>query len=297
MFLCIFYSEGDDRALNNITAADFVIAVGVADIRREPDAGSELVTQALMNSPVVSGEVSGAWTHVTLVDYSGWIRTSELEDVVVRGFCEGGAGTCGVPLPYSLVVTVPQTPIYAQETGEEKLMDVYLSTVLPFIDLAHPQRLHVALPGDADGWISREAVDVRKQSELFPVQDLKIVTDYAKMFLGVPYLWGGTSYQGIDCSGFVQLCHRMGGSMLLRDADQQHDALSQQVTQEEMQAGDLIFFGSKQITHVALALNRHEYIHAAGEPFGRVLINSFDPQHPDYNARLASIVWGLRRVR
>ena len=283
--------------MNSITGADFVVAVSVADVRREPDADSELVTQALLNVPVVSGGVSGAWTHVTLRDYSGWIRTEELENPIIHGFCEGGVGTCGVPLPYSLVVTVPQAPVYAQESGEEKLTDVYLSTVLPYIDLAHPHRLHVALPGNTDGWIPREAVDVRKQDDLFPLHDMKVVTDYAKAFLGVPYLWGGTSYRGIDCSGFVQLCYRMGGNILPRDADQQHDALPLSVQQEEMQTGDLIFFGSKRITHVAMALNRHEYIHAEGQAFNRVVINSFDPQHPDYNVRLASIVWGLKRVR
>jgi gamma-D-glutamyl-L-lysine dipeptidyl-peptidase len=276
---------------------NFVVAASIADIRHDPDPNSELVTQALMNVSAISNEVVGDWTHVTLSDYSGWIRTDELEDAIVRGFCEGGVGTCGVPLPYSLVVTTPHIPVYVNETGEETLFDVYLSTILPYIDLDHPKRLHIALPGEQEGWIPREAVDIRKNSEPYPVQDIAVVTSCAKAFLGVPYLWGGTSYRGIDCSGLVQLCYRMGGNILPRDADQQYEALPQSIAREEMQAGDLIFFGRERITHVALALNHHEYIHAEGQEYNRVIINSFDLQHPDYNARLDSLVWGLKRVR
>ena len=61
-----------------------VVSVGVADVRREPDPTSELVTQALMNVPAVTGEFSGDWTHTTLADYEGWIRTNEIEDPIAK---------------------------------------------------------------------------------------------------------------------------------------------------------------------------------------------------------------------
>lgn len=270
--------------MNSIMTSDFIIAVSVADIHREPDAGSELVTQALMNTRAVVGDVVGDWTHVTLSDYEGWIKTSELEAPIVRGFCEEGEGTCGVPLPYSLVVTVPEAPVYVNETGEETYFNVYLSTALPFIGLAHTHRLHVALPGDAEGWIPRECVAIRPNDALYPLQDIRVVTDYARAFLGVPYLWGGTSFRGIDCSGLVQLCYRMGGYIIPRDADQQYDFLTQRVERSEMQEGDLIFFGRERITHVGMALNNYEFIHAEGQDFQRVIIHSVDPQQPHYHA-------------
>jgi cell wall-associated NlpC family hydrolase len=167
--------------------------------------------------------------------------------------------------------------------------------VLPYIDLAHPRRLRVALPGDAEGWLAREDVAVRSNAELFPQQELSVVTAYAKAFLGVPYLWGGTSWRGIDCSSLVQLCYRMGGYILPRDAEQQYEVLSQDIKREDMQAGDLIFFGRKQITHVALALNKYEYIHAEGQHYNRVTMNSLDQVHPAY-ADLAEHIWGIKRV-
>ncbi|GCE27723.1 NLP/P60 [Dictyobacter alpinus] len=283
--------------MEDILTQNFIIATSVADIRHDPDPEAELVTQALMNMPAIAGEASGEWTHVQLTDYSGWIRTSELDFPIVRGVCEGDEGTCGVALPYSVVVTETHTPVYAHAQGDEKLFDIYLSTILPYIDLAHPQRLRIALPGEQEGWIAREAVDIRSNSELYPRKDLSTVIEYAKAFLDIPYLWGGTSWRGIDCSGFVQLCYRMGGNTIPRDADQQYDFLPQSVERQDMQPGDLIFFGSKSITHVGMAISSCEFIHAEGQDFNRVVITSFDPQHADYHARLDSIVWGIKRVR
>ncbi len=276
--------------------SDFIIAVNIAHVRREPDANSELVTQALMNIAAQADQISGEWTHVILSDYTGWVRTDELEFPIVRGFCEG-EGTCGVPLPYSVVVTEPYAPLYRDEDGEETIDELYLSTALPYIDLAHPQRLRVALPGDKEGWLARASTAVRRNTELYVPQDIRVVTTYAKAFLGVTYLWGGTSWRGIDCSALVQLCYRMGGDRLPRDADQQHDFLAHSVEREEMQAGDLIFFGRKSITHVGMALNRYEYIHAEGQHYNQVLIHSFDQRNPVYNQHLAEIVRAIKRVR
>jgi hypothetical protein len=279
------------------TTPDFVVAVPVADIRHDPDENAEMVTQALMNVPVSVGDVSGEWTYVTLADYAGWIRTVALEVPVVRGYCEGGEGTCGVPLPYSVVVTVPHAPLYRSAESDEQIDELYLSTALPYIDLSHPKRLHVALPGEREGWLERTMVDVRSNTEVYPLQDIGVVTSYAKEFLDRPYLWGGTSWRGIDCSGFVQLCYRMGGNTIPRDADQQHDFLAQSVRCEEMQEGDLIFFGSKRITHVGLALSNSEYIHAEGSHFHHVIRHSFNPNAANYYEKLDKLVWGIKRVR
>jgi hypothetical protein len=273
----------------------FVIVVSIADIHHDPDPESELVTQALMNVPVVTGETVGEWTHVTLSDYNGWILTGQLEIPIVKGYCEG-EGICGVPLPYSVVVTVPHTPLYLHEEGEETQGELYLSTALPYIDIAHPQRLRIALPGNKEGWLLRENVDVRSNGKLFPRQPISIAISYAKQFLGVPYLWGGTSWRGLDCSGLVQLCCRMAGYILPRDAHQQYDVLSESVGREKLQLGDLIFFGRERITHVALALNKHEYIHAEGQNYNQVTVNSLDPQHPDYSSSLAEVIRSMKRV-
>jgi len=63
-----------------------------------------------------------------------------------------------------------------------------------------------------------------------------------------------------------------------------------------VQEGDLIFFGRQKITHVAMALNNHEYIHSEGQLYNRVTINSFDPADSHYDKRLDEMFWGVKRV-
>jgi len=277
------------------TATAYVVSVGVADVRRAPDAASELVTQALMNVSAIADQQDGEWMHVRLSDYEGWIRSQQLEEPIIRGFCKVSA-CCGTPLPLVAIVTVPYSPLFAAAEGEDVVGKLYLSTALPPLDMTHPERIQVALPGEQTGWLQRSDSRLCLAGNVYPQSPLSVVTDYARAFLGRPYLWGGASWEGIDCSAFVQLCYRMGGFIIPRDADQQHDFLSRSVQRAEMQEGDLIFFGSKAITHVALALNAREYIHAEGQHYERVLINSFDAASAHYYPRLDEIVWAIKRV-
>lgn len=277
-------------------AAPYVIAVGLADVRHEPDPSSELVTQALMNVPAIPGENVGLWTHVTLPDYVGWVCTDALAEPVQKGFPRIGEQCCATPLGLVAVVNVPFTPVFEGETGEEQQDVVYLSTILPILDATPADRIQVALPDERIGWLTRKHVALQQQETAFPKQPLSTVIRYAHAFLGVPYLWGGTSWRGIDCSGFVQLCFRMSGYMLPRDADQQCDSLSVSVPRSKMRAGDLIFFGINYVTHVALALNAKEYIHSEGKNYNRVIINSFDPADEHFDRRLSELVLDVKRV-
>ena len=274
---------------------DFVVANGVADVRQSPDDASERVTQALMNMPVYGGEPQGEWVQAKLVDYMGWMRLSDLAAPIEKGFCKIGEH-CATPLPLIAVLVATQAPLYAEAEGEQSLGQAYLSTWLPVVDTTHPTRVQVALPGERVAWLARTAVEIRQRQEPYPRQSIEAVTDCARTFLGVHYLWGGTSWAGIDCSGFVQLCYRVGGYYIPRDADQQDGFLHHAIERPQMRAGDLIFFGSQAITHVGMALNDHEYIHAEGQNYHRVLISSFHSTDDHYYPRLDQIVWSLKRV-
>jgi len=273
----------------------YVIATAIADVRSHPDPTSELVTQALMNTAVELGENRGEWTFVTLSDYQGWVRNDELEEPIVKGFCKVGE-CCGTPLHFVAVISSTHTPLYSDTNTDYLLGYAYLSTMLPLLDITDANRVQVALPGERTAWLSRAAVEISRQETILPRSSIEAITNHAYSFLGVPYLWGGTSYEGIDCSGFVQLCYRTGGYVIPRDADQQHAFLQQQVDRSLLQEGDLIFFGRQEITHVAMALNNHEYIHSEGQLYNCVTINSFDPGDDHYDKRLDEIYWGAKRV-
>src|SRR5260221_14178505 len=139
-------------------ASQAFIAMRVAGVHREPAPSSELVTQALMNAPAVAGEIVGEWTHVTLTDYEGWMRTDELEEPIVKGFCKVGA-CCGTPLHLVAVISAKRAPLYSHVEGNETQGYVYLSRVLPLLDTTQADPGHVALPGEGAAWLSRGDMD------------------------------------------------------------------------------------------------------------------------------------------
>lgn len=96
--------------------------------------------------------------------------------------------------------------------------------------------------------------------------DSKLMVESAMKLLGIPYRWGGKSVMGIDCSAFVQLCAKIAGFTLARDASQQVEH-GKVINLSDAQAGDLAFFenDNNKITHVGILLSNDRIIHASGE--------------------------------
>jgi cell wall-associated NlpC family hydrolase len=265
--------------------AALVIGLGVADVRREPDAGSELVTQALLNVPAMPQEFAGGWVRVRLPDYEGWVAEEALAPAPMRR-------------EYVAVVCAPRAPLFAASWGDAVRGQVYATTRLPLLaQESSPAQLRVALPGGGDAWIA--GVDAEARPAFCPFQGggPQAAVAHARRYLGAPYLWGGVTVDGADCSGFVQVCWRAAGCDIPRDAGPQFEALPYMVGRGELLPGDLLFFGrGGAITHVALSLGGERFIHAKGSPESCVLINSFDSRDAGSAPALAAIYMGARRV-
>lgn len=262
------------------------IAAGLADVRREPDAAAEQVTQARLGTPARWLAERDGWVRVRLPDYEGWVRGEQ-------------AGQPAPASPRVAVVTSLCAPLYAAATGSEPLDEVHISTVLMLAPRAEQRRergrIPVRLPGARTGWLDERDVALRGRERALPERGPTAALDLAHALLGVPYLWGGTSPKGVDCSGLAQLAYRVAGCALPRDADQQYAFVPYLVERGDLRPGDLLFFAAGgKIDHVALALGGARLIHATGAVM-RVTLNSLDPADSDYSERLARMYAGARR--
>jgi len=231
-----------------------IVFAPLADLRAAPSHEAELVDQLhYKEAALVLGSRDG-WHYVQAQDhYFGWI-SGDLVEVL--------AGTWGGRLVGALLAPVRRAPDPAAEivghlpAGTPLASEQSSPPDGPWVwtglrDRAEPD-------GALRGYVSLEDAAERAALPHRPPTSADLIVT-ARAFLGTPYLWGGTSGHGIDCSGLVQQVYRLNGVGLDRDADQQ--ALEGRPVDTPI-AGDLLFFGSPAVTHVALSLGAADFIHA-----------------------------------
>jgi len=266
--------RGERWALVNLSAANLRVTRGH---------GAELATQALLGTPVRVVDHQGGWTLVQVPDgYLAWV--------------DGGG-----------IHPVSEAELEAHRAAEKviylKLEGVALSEPragsAPVSDLVAGDIL--VLESEADGWYRVRYPDGR--TAYVPVAEAARYDDWlaglratesslvetALSMLGRPYLWGGTSPKGMDCSGFTKTVYLLNGLILPRDASQQAQAGERVDSTGDfarLRPGDLLFFGRaatdstpERVVHVAMWIGGGRFIHSSG----RVQINSMDPADPLYD--------------
>lgn len=219
-----------------------------------------MVSQVLYGEVVTILDSDAGYRFVRCADgYEGWVHT----DAVVPS--DPSWLTDLVRYRVSSLLE----PVYGDPKGSRQQT---LLTIGTEVRLAREKSLQggfveIVHPDGTPGWIRAAALEPLPTSGMPDTYELVLT---ACRFLGVPYLWGGRSPFGIDCSGFTQRVYALHGVVLPRDAYQQAawDGL-QPVAVEELEAGDLLFYGGEDprgrgIVHVGMALDRHRLIHAAG---------------------------------
>lgn len=250
-------------------AVETVVVVDlVADVRAMPEDGAELVTQALYNEEVqLLGDADG-WFQVQVPDgYVGWTKATSLARF--SGEESPWLGATGRVYAARAEVALRDQP----RPDSTALKTVYLGTPLGVIERAEGW-LAVRLAGLGRGWVATGDVlpaDVNKVKATFA----RDVLATARTLIGRPYLWGGTSPLGYDCSGLVYEVYKVHGVKLPRDADEQFKA-GRPVGPKGLRPGDLLFFssGGEEPTHVAIFAGGDEAIEAVRSG-GGVKVSSF----------------------
>jgi cell wall-associated NlpC family hydrolase len=234
-----------------------LVTVGIANVRAESEDGSELVDQAHLTEMVTVLGERNDWRYVQGPDqYFGWIRADQIFEVPGS---DNRAGIVAVLLADVHERESRVSPVIERLPAGTRPPQIFKAEALDGTN-AHPEWSQVPLRGDRPRFGFLAVADTTRRGEVasrYPTADDYLKT--AESFIGVPYLWGGTTALGLDCSGFVQQVYRLNGVALPRDADQQA-VLGRKV--EEARAGDLMFFGADSVTHVALATSATEFIHA-----------------------------------
>ena len=258
------------------------MSFGIADLsiipmRREQSERSEMVSQILFGELYEVLEIGEKWVYVRLLHdgYEGWIDRKMLlpvtEEYAVRYQMERQQLATGT---FHIV----------QKKGDWGNQLIVPGSVFPFWD-AETKTMQV---GD------RHYLLVSKQRELAGGNVRDLLISAALMYYNAPYLWGGRSLYGIDCSGLAQMAYRLAGIDMPRDASQQAVLGELLFFLEEALPGDLAFFGDDAgaITHVGILWGHGRIIHASG----RVRVDRIDHQGI-FNEELKRYTHNLKLIK
>jgi hypothetical protein len=252
--------------------AHAVVTQPVANMYSGPSPEKDVVSQAIYATNVAILEERAGWARVRTPDqYLGWMSASDFR----RGepYAESGRVAQVASLFANLY---RETDI----TKHRPLLTVPFEARLEVI--AEPPSddrrwIQVRLPDDRAAWIQRG--DVTFETRTLSASE---TAEFAKRFLGLPYLWGGASTFGYDCSGFMQMLARRRGLVMPRDAQPQADwARSKVIPKTELAPGDLVYFGSseKKITHTGMYIGGDRFIHATAYRTPVVQISRLSDPH------------------
>jgi len=252
-----------------------VVVVAVANMYSVPTEEADVVSQAICGTNVAVAEEKDGWVQVrTPDDYTGWMPLASLRTL---GTDEQPYASAGQVLQVeSLFANLYREP---DVTKCQPLLTVPFEARLEIVTEQEGEEgrwLEVRLPDNRSAWVQRGDVAFDPRPLTIP-QTIAL----SQRFMGLPYLWGGTSSFGYDCSGFVQMLVRRRGIIMPRDADLQANwAGGQPVERKKLKPGDLLFFGesAEKVTHTGMYIGRGKFIHATTHQHPVIQISKLSDQ-------------------
>ncbi|MHB9035117.1 MAG: C40 family peptidase [Armatimonadota bacterium] len=256
-----------------------VVTRNVVSLRAEPDPKSEQVTQALIGQTVTIDGGAQGWLYVQTWDtYRAWIPAASLR--ILPSGADAYASVGAVAVIRELIVDLLRKPHDRSEIITKATIGAELEVIDPVDDW-----VELLLPDTRHAYIRKQEARLvdKDLAQTIPLPDPRKLVETAQRFIGVPYLWGGTSPFGLDCSGFTQLIHKIHNVTLLRDAHMQaSDPRAVPIEKNELHAGDLVFFAGKPdknaITHVGMMIDKKRFIHSRGG-VGVIMTPLDDPEY------------------
>jgi hypothetical protein len=244
-----------------------------------------MVTQVLFGELYRVVEKADEWLLIQLVydNYEGWIHELQSQAIEESEFLR--LADAETPVTMDLVQLISREP-------SRTMIPIVMGSSLPGLtdqQIQINQDLFIF-----DGLVSGPC---EIETAIIPEKMLRLrqqICDDAMLYLNAPYLWGGRTPFGIDCSGFVQMVYKLKKIKLLRDANQQVTQGEVISLLDEAEPGDLVFFDDDEgkITHVGLLLDRTRLIHCSG----KVRIDAIDHQGI-YNHDIQQYTHRLRLIR
>lgn len=217
--------------------------LAIVPVRLEPSHRSEQVTQLLFGEHFTILEQQTKWSKIKIAfdNYEGWIDNNQYQEISEKQF--DSLNESPIVLSADLIEFI--------SNPKNELLPISIGSSLSFLN-------------DDTLNISNFSFEGIRTCGVKPKSDL-VKTAY--MYLNAPYLWGGKTPFGIDCSGFTQMVYKLNGYNLLRDASQQATQGEVLSFIEESEPGDLAFFDNEDgnIIHVGIMLDNNYIIHASGK--------------------------------
>lgn len=271
----------DAEELENKTRG--VVKISVANIRDEPKHSAQLVTQATLGMPLKVFKKQGGWYYVqTPEGYLGWVDYGGLHNMneeELRSWKQTD----------KLIYLETAGFSYEEpDSDSQRVSDLVSGNILELVE-RRGKFYEVRYPSGKKAFVETAyAQPYQEWLENLEATEEDLVAT-GKDLMGAPYLWGGTSPKGMDCSGFTKTVFFMNGVVIPRDASQQihtGEEVDSERNFENLEKGDLLFFGkpatdstAERVIHVGMWIGDNKFIHSMGD----VHISTFDTEAEDFD--------------